>query len=236
MLLGLVSLLIFLTLISSLFDLKTISWLLGHFFAFIVVALVVIFQPELRRALAEIGSQPIFFTITNERAVVDVLVKSAIAFSGRKIGALIAVEREIGLRSVAEAGALIDAKLSQELLEQLFYPNSPLHDGGVIIQNDRIIGAACIFPLTPRIDLAKSVGTRHRAALGLAEETDAVVLVVSEETGNISVACQGQLHQNVGRERLHPLITSLLVGAPKASWWGKIEGLFGSRTSSTLHS
>ncbi len=230
-LMGLVLLLLLLTFISQFFGLKTIGWLLGHFFSFIVVALVVIFQPELRRALAEVGSQPLFFTISSERALVDTLAKSAVSFSVRRIGALIAVEREIGLRGTADGGAMIDAKLSQELLEQLFFPNSPLHDGGVIIQNDRVVAAACIFPLTQRTDLAKSVGTRHRAAIGLAEDTDAVVLVVSEETGNISVVCQGEVHQNLDREGLRVLLTDLLVGVPRASWLGKLQSVFSNQNS-----
>jgi diadenylate cyclase len=224
-LLGFVFLMLLLTIISRAFHLAAISWLLGHFFAFIVVALVVIFQPELRRVLAEVGSQPIFFTSSNERAVIDTLVKSVLALSSRKVGALIAVEREMGLKAIAEAGAPIDGKLTQELLEQLFYPNSPLHDGGVIIQNDRIAAAACIFPLTPRTDLAKSVGTRHRAALGLSEDTDAVVLVVSEETGRISVACQSELQQDLDHQQLKDLLASLLVGIPRPSFFGRIQGM-----------
>ncbi len=219
--LGLASLLLFLTLMSQLFELKVISWLLGHFFEFIVVALVVIFQPELRRALAELGSRPLFFTASHERAVVDTLVKAAMSFSPRRVGALIAVEREIGIKGVSEAGAMIDAKLSFEMIDQIFYPNSPLHDGGVVIQNDRIAAAACIFPLTQRTDLAKSVGTRHRAALGLSEDSDCVVLVVSEETGSISVACQGNLYQKLDAERLRSLLTRLLVGSTENSWAGK---------------
>jgi len=220
---GLVALLLCLTIISEVFNLRTISWLLGHFFSFIVVALIVIFQPELRRALAEVGSQPIFFTSSGERAVVDTLAKTAMSLSVRRIGGLVAVEREIGLRAVAEGGATIDGKLTQELLEQIFFPNSPLHDGGVIVQHDRIVAAACIFPLTQRTDLAKSVGTRHRAAIGLAEETDAVVLVVSEETGNVSVVCQSEAHQNVDRERLPELLTELLVGVSRVSWFHRLE-------------
>jgi len=227
--LGLASLLLFLTLMSQLFELRVINWLLEHFFEFIVVALVVIFQPELRRALAELGSRPIFFTATHERAVVDILVKVAMSFSTRHIGSLIAVEREIGVHGITEAGAQIDAKLSFELLDQLFYPNSPLHDGGVVIQNDRIAAAACIFPLTQRIDLAKSVGTRHRAALGLSEDTDSVVLVVSEETGTISVACQGNLYQKLDAERLRSLLTRLLVGSAETSWFGKFLSLIRRR-------
>jgi diadenylate cyclase len=232
-LLGLVLFLLLLTVITRAFDLLAIEWLLGHFFAFIVIATVVIFQPELRRALAEIGSQPLFFTISHEKAVVDTLVKVASSFSARRIGAILAIEREIGLRAIAEQGAILDGKLSPEILDQIFYPNSPLHDGGVVIQNDRVLAAACIFPLTQRTDLAKSTGTRHRAALGLSEDTDAVVMVVSEETGNISLACQGELYQNLDRERLRTLLTSLLVGSPRSSWLHRLQSRFTKSDSPT---
>jgi len=234
-LIGLVSMLILLTLISQMFRMEVIGWLLGHFLAFLGVALVIIFQPELRRALAELGSQPVFFSFfsaSNERAVVDVLVKSALNFSSRRVGALIAVEREMGLRTLAEGGVVLDSRLSHELLDQIFFPNSPLHDGGVIIQNGRVKAAACIFPLTQRTDLAASVGTRHRAALGLSEDTDALVLVVSEETGKISVACQSEFHQNLDPEKLRSLLTKLLVGVPQGSWLGKLQGLLSGWNSS----
>ena len=233
-LLGLVMLLLLLTAVSQVFDLRTINWLLGHFFAFIVVALVVIFQPELRRALAELGSRPILFSVSNEKEVIDVLSRTAASFSARRVGALIAVEREIDLRGMTEVGATLDARLSQELLDQIFFQNSPLHDGGVVIRNDRVEAVACIFPLTQRTDLAKSVGTRHRAALGLSEETDAVVLVVSEETGRISVASVGRLYQDLSAEDLRHLLLELLVGGPKSSWLGQMVALirkFKFRTS-----
>ncbi len=229
-LLGLVMLVLLLTLISQVFDLKAIHWLLEHFFAFIVLAILIIFQPELRGALAELGSQPLFFTRSNERALVDILVKSATALSTKKTGALIALEREVGLRDIFKEGAMIDAHLSQELLEQIFYPNSPLHDGGVVIQNDRMMSAACFFPLTQRTDLPKSVGTRHRAALGLSEETDAIVIIVSEESGNISVACMGKLHQHLSRDQFRALLTRLLVGVPRVSWWNKFQNFVRKRS------
>ena len=224
-LLGLVTLLLFLSVASEVLGLRTISWLLGHFFAFIVVAFVVIFQPELRRALAQLGSGPIFFTVSNERAVVDTLVRAAAGLSARRVGALIAVEREISLRNLSEAGAPVDARLSVDLLDQLFYPNSPLHDGGVVVQNDRILAAACIFPLTQRADLAASMGTRHRAAIGLSEETDAAVIVVSEETGRITVASGGALSAGLNAEELRANLVGLLVGSPEESWLGRSRAL-----------
>lgn len=225
-LLGLVTLLLFLSVMSEILGLHTINWLLGHFFEFIVVAFVVIFQPELRRALAQLGSGPIFFTVSSERAVADTLVRAATGLSARRVGALIAVEREISLRNLSEAGAPVDARLSVDLLDQLFYPNSPLHDGGVVVQNDRVLAAACIFPLTQRADLAASMGTRHRAAIGLSEETDAVVVAVSEETGRISVACGGALSPGLTPEELRAKLVALLVGSPEQSWLGKLRALF----------
>ncbi|MCC7519148.1 MAG: TIGR00159 family protein [Verrucomicrobiae bacterium] len=224
-LLGLVTLLLFLSVASELFGLRTINWLLGRFFEFTVVALVVIFQPELRRALAQLGSGPIFFTVTHERAVVDILVRAAANLSARRVGALVAVEREINLRGLAEAGAPVDARLSVDLLDQLFYPHSPLHDGGVVVQNDRILAAACIFPLTQRADLAASMGTRHRAAIGLSEETDAVVIVVSEETGGLAIACDGALSGGLTVEELHAKLVALLVGRPVDLWLGRWRAL-----------
>lgn len=232
-LIGLASLLLVITLLSQIFDLRTIQWILRHFFTFFVVALLVIFQPELRRALAEVGSQPIFFTTSNELALVNTLVKTCQSFSSKRVGAIIALEREIGLRGYAEteaeSGVMVDALLSQEPLEQLFYPNSPLHDGGVVIQNDRVMAAACLFPLSQRANLAKSMGTRHRAALGLSEETDAIVLVVSEETGNISVATHGTLHSNLDSEKLRALLTRLIVGLPQETWLGRLQNLLQRR-------
>jgi diadenylate cyclase len=211
-LLGLVALLLLLTVVSVLFDLRAMNWFLGHLYTIGAVALVIIFQPELRHALAEIGSRSILLSGPHERDVVEILVKASLGFSARKVGALIAIEREIALKGVAEGGAAIDARLSVEILDQIFYPNSPLHDGGVLIQGNRVLSAATIFPLTSRTDLAKSVGTRHRAALGLSEESDAAVLVVSEETGSISLASQSTLHQNLNAEQLRKLLSRLILG------------------------
>lgn len=222
-LIGLVALLLFLSVVSDALGLHTINWLLGHFFAFIVVASVVIFQPELRRALAQLGSGPIFFMVSNERAVVDALVRAAAGLSARRVGAIVAIEREISLRTLSEAGVHLDARLSVDLMDQIFYPNSPLHDGGAIVQNDRVLAAACIFPLTQRADLAASMGTRHRAAIGLSEETDAVVIAVSEETGRITVACEGALSPGLTPEDLRARLTELLVGRSEESWLGKMS-------------
>src|SRR6201997_3504773 len=144
---------IFLTLVSQLLNLTVISWLLRSLTAFIAIALVVIFQPELRRALAELGSSQLFSSATQKKETIDIITDSVFELSNRRIGALLAIERDTAIRSFAESGVNIDCDMSEELLITIFYPKTPLHDGGVIIQNDRIIAAACIFPVSQREDL-----------------------------------------------------------------------------------
>ena len=131
--------------------------------------------------------------------------------SSRKIGALIAIEREVGIRPVQESGTQLDSLLTPELLTSLFFPNSPLHDGGVIIRGERITAAGCLFPLSQREELSRSLGTRHRAAIGLTEESDAVVLVVSEETGTVSIAHKGKLSRGLDEEKVQRMLNALLV-------------------------
>jgi diadenylate cyclase len=182
---------IFLTLylVSQLLNLVVISWLLRSLVAFLAVALVVIFQPELRRALAALGSHHFFSAATQSREAIEVLTETLFELSNRQFGALIALERDINIGAFAESGVAIDCEVSPELIITIFQPKTPLHDGGLIIRNDRIIAAACIFPVSQREDLDRNLGLRHRAALGLSEESDAVTLVVSEETGIVSIAC-----------------------------------------------
>src|SRR3974390_2532157 len=177
-------------------------------------ALEVLFQPELRRMLAELGNLPLFATAHEQRENIEVIIQTVERLSEVKIGALIAIEQSINLLEAVESGVLVDCEATPEMLETIFFPNNAIHDGGVIIKGDRIACAACIFPLTQRQDLNKSVGTRHRAALGLSEETDAVVVVVSEETGALSYAYKGQLVRGVTLEELRSFLTSVLV--PKA--------------------
>ncbi|MEO0074328.1 MAG: diadenylate cyclase CdaA, partial [candidate division WOR-3 bacterium] len=180
-------------LLTRLVRLDTLSWLLQRFTIYLAISIVIIFQPEIRRALAELGKPHLFSPNSPERQVIQAVVQAVSMLAERKIGALIAIEREIGTRWVQETGKMLDALVSPELLATLFFPHTPLHDGGVIIRGNRIAAAGCIFPLSAREDLSRSLGTRHRAAVGLSEETDAVVVVVSEETGAISVAYRGRL-------------------------------------------
>jgi diadenylate cyclase len=205
--------------LTQLFQLDVISWILGRFFTFLAIAVLVIFQPEWRRALAEVGSRQLFSSPRQRGEMIDVLVETARSLSQKRCGGLMAVEREIGFRGVSETGVPIGAKATPELLTTIFFPNTPLHDGGVVLRGDQIVAAACVFPLTQRQGLSASTGMRHRAAMGLTEDSDAVVVVVSEETGEISVAHRGHLVQGLDPDGLRAFLTTTLTSVPRRSNW-----------------
>jgi diadenylate cyclase len=213
---GFVIVLLVLTLATTVLNLQVLRWLLGTFSAFFAVAVIIIFQPELRRMLAELGNLPLFASASEQRESIEVIIQTCERLAEVKIGALIAVEQTIQLQDVVESGVPINCDATPEMLETIFFPNNAIHDGGVILKGDRIALAACIFPLTQRSDLSKSLGTRHRAAIGLSEETDAVIVVVSEESGTISHAYKGQLVRNVTLEKLRAFLTSVLVPSAKS--------------------
>ncbi len=217
---GFLALLLGLTLLTSLLNLEVLNALLGQFLAFLALAVVVIFQPELRRILGELGNLPLFNSAQDARENLEIIVESVDRLAPVKIGALIAIEQSIHLTDAVEAGIPVDCEATPEMLETIFFPNNAIHDGGVLIQGDRILRAGCIFPLTQRTDLPKSLGTRHRAAIGLSEETDAVVIVVSEETGQISYAHRGTLTRNVSVAELRAFLTLVLVrrNEPRGPW------------------
>jgi diadenylate cyclase len=198
------------------FDLIAIRWIADSLKTVWLIAFVIIFQPEIRRVLAELGKQHMFTSTAGERTLVDNIVQAVVLLAERKIGALIAVEREIGTRVTQDTGTRLDGLVTPELLASIFYPHTPLHDGGVIIRENRIVAAGCLFPLSPREELSKTLGTRHRAAIGLTEETDAIVVVVSEETGTISVAYKGRLTRGLDEDRLRRLLSAVLLKAPQA--------------------
>ena len=208
---GFLVLLLALVLVSYLLELRVLQYLLGGFSAFFVLAVLVIFQPELRRMLAGLGNLPLFATTHEQRENIEVIIQTVERLAEVRIGALIAIEQTIRLQEAVESGLPVDCEATPEMLETIFFPNNAIHDGGVIIKGDRIASAACIFPLTRRQDLNKSLGTRHRAAIGLSEETDAVVVVVSEETGSISHAYKGQLVRGVSGEQLRAFLSSVLL-------------------------
>ena len=216
---GFLVVLLAMVLVSFLLELKVLQYLLGGFSAFFVLAVLVIFQPELRRMLAELGNLPLFATTHEQRENIEVIIQTVERLAEVRIGALIAVEQSIRLQEAVESGLPVDCEATPEMLETIFFPNNAIHDGGVIIKGDRIAFAACIFPLTRRQDLNKSLGTRHRAAIGLSEETDAVVVVVSEETGAISYAYKGQFVRGVTLEELRAFLTSVLLNPARSRNW-----------------
>jgi len=192
-------------------ELRTLNWLLSTLLPYIVFALIVVFQSEIRHALANLGSR-ISFSRSSSSAgdVYDDIVLAANLFSQNQTGALIVIEREIGLRTYIESGVPLDARLSYDLLATLFRPSAPLHDGAVIVQHDRIAAAACFLPLSMNPVLSTQLGTRHRAGIGITEETDAVAVIISEETGAISLAVKGEIERDMTVERLRERLTQLL--------------------------
>jgi len=191
-----------LTLVAQELHLEVINWIISTLTAFLAIALVVIFQPELRRALAALGSHYVFAVAHQSRETLEILTETIFELSNRQFGALIAIEREINIGTFAETGVPIDCELTPELVVTIFQPKTPLHDGGLILRNDRILAAACIFPVSQREDLDRNLGLRHRAALGLSEESDAVTIVVSEETGIVSICHRGKIERNFDPESL----------------------------------
>jgi diadenylate cyclase len=221
---GFLVLLLALVMVTYFLDLKVLRWILGAFSAFFAVAIVVLFQPEIRRMLGELGNLPLFATAHEQRESIEVIIQTVERLADVKIGALIAIEQSIQLQEAVESGIAVDCEATPEMLETIFFPNNAIHDGGVIIKGDRIAYAACIFPLTQRQDLNKSLGTRHRAAIGLSEETDAVIVAVSEETGAISHAYKGQFVRGVSLEELRAFLSSVLLQSAKSrNWMGALR-------------
>ncbi|MEE2714511.1 MAG: diadenylate cyclase CdaA [Verrucomicrobiota bacterium] len=209
--------LIGLTTLIALLELQVLRWLLQQLFLFTTVAILIIFQPELRRLLAELGNLPIFSSDEDSPLDVDAVVQATNQLSRKRVGSIVAIERTVDIYQETNSGVLIDCALTPEMLDSIFFPNSQLHDGGVVVRGDRIMYASCIFPLTRRIDINNTLGTRHRAAIGLSEETDAIVVIVSEETGDISYSHNGALYRKVSLKQLKDFLTEMLkVSTPSA--------------------
>ena len=211
---GIILLLIF-TWASNLLQLNTINYLLRNLMQFAFMAFIVIFQPELRRALEKVGRtnfSSLFSQEDNSSAetIASEIAAAAVAMSSRRIGALIVLERNTKIGDIVRTGCEIDSSISSELLINIFIPNTPLHDGAVIIRNNRIAAARCILPLTQNETLSREFGTRHRAALGLSEGSDAAIIVVSEETGKISFTLNGNMSRNYTEDTLKKVITKVL--------------------------
>lgn len=210
MLLGLAVLLI-LYVASQVGGLYTLNWLLDNFLSSIILVIVVLFQNDIRRALIHVGRNPFFADLSyqEETAVMDELVKACVNMASKRIGALIAIERETGLKDFLEVGVEIDAKVSSDLITSIFLPYSPIHDGALVIQQGRLKRAGCFLPLSQNPDISKTLGTRHRTAIGLTELVDAVAIVVSEETGKISVVVGGRLTRDLDSTSLKRVLKRL---------------------------
>lgn len=204
---------VFLNLISEWFKLDVVAYLLKNWILnALVIGTIVLFQPELRKAFVRLGQNPTLLNFfKGESHVVQEVVTAVGHLAATRTGAIIAIEREVGLGSYLESGTRLDAELSGALLESIFYPGNPLHDGGVVIQHERIASAGCLFPLSEDTDLDRSLGTRHRAAIGLTDESDAIAVVVSEETGHISVGVGGKLQSGLDLPTLEKVLTDLYV-------------------------
>ena len=218
------------------FGLDTLDWLLQEVIDWGFLAIIIIFQPEIRRALEQIGRGKIFQRTNSQQEdeqtrLVEAMKKSVSYMAKRRIGALISIEKETGLNEYIETGIKMDASISSELLINVFIPNTPLHDGAVIIKKNEIAAAACYLPLSESAFISKELGTRHRAALGLSEVTDAITVVVSEETGAISITVNGNLHRNLSIAEFEELLRKMWFGpeqdsnlATKWTWGGKKNG------------
>lgn len=212
MLIG-IGLLVLVFIASQAFAFYTLDWLIHSFWSQIVLAVVILFQPEIRRTLAKVGERPLFrsFSPVEGSKFIEEIVKAAVSMANKRIGALIVLERETDLTTIVEMGTDLDARITKEILVSVFLPYSPIHDGAAIIRSGRIAAAGCFLPLTLSSNLSKALGTRHRAAVGLTEETDAVVVVVSEETGEISVVMNGAIEHNADAQALRKTLSELFV-------------------------
>jgi len=210
-LIGLALVFLTLTLVSQLLNLIVIGWLLRSFSVFLAIALVVIFQPEVRRALTQLGGHRFFASVFEERETIEEITDAVFELASKGFGALIAIEREISLKALSETGVAIDSAFSKELVLTIFQPKTVLHDGGVVVRGDRIDSAACIFPLTQREDLDRNLGLRHRAGLGLSEESDAVAIIVSEETGQVSICHSGLIERKLSLDKFRRRLSQLLL-------------------------
>jgi len=200
--------------LSRWLELETVNWVIRNLAAYVVFAIIVLFQSDIRRAMAHFGRAPFFRHFARTQSTdetIEELVVTAANLASRRTGAIIVIERQIGLRNYIEGGIPLDAMVTYDLMASIFQPGSPLHDGAAIIQGDRVAAAACFLPLSVNPRVSRELGTRHRAALGLTEENDAVSIVVSEETGSISLVLDGDLQRGVSPEALRAELRSLLA-------------------------
>ncbi|MCD8509208.1 MAG: diadenylate cyclase CdaA [Bacillus sp. (in: Bacteria)] len=221
--------------LSLQFGLNTLQWMMQQAVTYGLLAIIIIFQPELRRALEQLGRGRLFgkgSTADEEevKETIEHIIKAATYMGKRRIGALLSIERETGMNDYVETGISLNAKLTSELLINIFIPNTPLHDGAVILKGKEIMAAGCYLPLSENPFISKELGTRHRAALGVSEVTDSLTLIVSEETGGISVTKNGEIHRNLDEDALRTLLENELItndqnsNSSRWQWGGKKDG------------
>lgn len=236
MLIGL-GLLLVASLISKWAELTTVDWLVTNFWAQIVLVIVILFQPEIRRVLAQIGqTAPLSraLSVSEESRTLEEIIRASVSLANKRIGAIIVLERESELKDIVEMGVALEARVSKELLAGIFMPASPLHDGAVVIKENRIMAAGCFLPLSLNPDVSKMLGTRHRAALGVTEETDAVVIALSEETGAISVIIGGKMTRELDAGGLRRVLTRIFLRErrERLPWMERLKGFFPIRSRS----
>jgi diadenylate cyclase len=200
-------------------QLYTMDWIIQSFWTQVVIAVIILFQPEIRKALAQMGESSFLqgFTSAEELKCIDEIVKASVALANRKIGALIVLERGVSLREYVEIGSQLDAKASKDLLLSIFHPSSPIHDGAVVIRGNRILAAGCFLPIRLGTAINKAYGTRHRAGIAISEETDAIALIVSEETGTISLSVDGKIKAPLDMAKLRETLTALFTEPNKGT-------------------
>jgi diadenylate cyclase len=204
--------------ISQWLDLQALNWLIRTFLPYAVFGILVIFQPEIRKILAHIGKTPLggLFGSARTEEILDEIVLATTTLSSRRVGAILVLEREMGLKSYIETGIALDAQITYDLLINVFTPGTPLHDGALIVQGSRVAAAACFLPLTVNPELSRTLGSRHRAAIGITEDTDAVAVVVSEESGTISVVVEGQIRRGLDGRSLRQALYETMEMERKA--------------------
>lgn len=208
---------------SEIFELLTLNWILHTFMSSLLILIIIVFQDDIRKALAKIGTVPIARIQTEYSFGIEEVVKAVTKLAEKKVGALIVFEREISLKDYLEGAVLLDAKVSEELLISIFNPKSPLHDGAVVISGGKIVAAGVVLPLSTNPDIAKDLGTRHRAGIGITEVSDAVAVIVSEERGEISLAVGGKISRDITPATLRKMLSQLLGFETLQPWWKRLR-------------
>jgi uncharacterized protein (TIGR00159 family) len=201
---------------SRALGLFTLNWILDNFLGSIILVIIVIFQSDIRRALTQVGSAPLFAAgdraVQRREDILEEIVQAAMSLAAKRVGGLIVIQREVGLNEYMEIGTRLDARVSRELIESVFSPHSPIHDGALVVQKGRVTAVRCLLPLSTNPSLRKTWGTRHRAALGVTEETDCVAVIISEQEGTVALVVGGNVTENIDGARLRLVLQDLIKG------------------------